>query len=359
MGWFTFEIFKRLVQQHPEVEFHFLFDRKFDPQFVFAKNVVPHVIYPPARHPWLMTMWYDYAVPTALKKIQPDLFISPDAQCSLRTKVPQLVVIHDINYEHYPQDIPAIYTRFLKRKSPQFCQIAKRVATVSHFSAKDIQDHYRVPSSKMDIIPNGANDDFSPLSEAEKTVMKSKLTDGKDYFVFVGSIHPRKNLQRLLPAFEKFKSETKSTTKLVIVGNTFWKGGELQEVMDRFKNHPDIVYPGRLDSKELRQVIGAAKANVYVSYFEGFGIPIIEGFKLGVPVITSNVTSMPEVAGDAALLVNPFSIEDIANALGKIDSDSDLRDSIIQKGLKRSEEFTWQRSADAMWNSILHCLSEK
>lgn len=355
MGWFTFEIFKRLVKRHPEVEFHFLFDRKFNQEFIFADNVIPHVIFPPARHPWLMTWWYDYAVPSVLKKIKPDLFISPDAQCSLRTEIPQLVVIHDINFEHYPQDIPAIYTKFLKRKSPLFCQKAQRVATVSHYSASDIQKHYHVADDKLDIIPNGANDDFIPLTDREKEQARQSLTGGKEYFIFVGSIHPRKNLQRLLPAFERFKQETKSETRLVIVGNTFWKDGELGQIMERFKNDPEVIFPGRLDARNLKMAVGAAKANVYVSYFEGFGIPIVEGFKLGVPVITSNVTSMPEVASDAALLVDPFSIDSIAEALKRMDQDADLRKTLIARGLERGKIFTWDRSADAMWESILRC----
>ena len=127
IGWFTYETMKRIVQQHPEHEFHFLFDRKPDDEFIFSSNVIPHVVWPQARHSLLMKWWYNYSIPPRLRKIGAEIFISPDAQCSLRTDVPQLVVIHDINFEHYPDDIPAHYSKYLRKFSPRFAQKANRI----------------------------------------------------------------------------------------------------------------------------------------------------------------------------------------------------------------------------------------
>lgn len=353
IGWFTFETLRRLVKDHPEVEFHFIFDRPFSSEFIFGNNVVPHVIGPPARHPILMRIWYDTMLPMLLKRIKPDLFISPDAQTSLTTQFPQLLVIHDINFEHYPMDVPMAFRSYLLKRSVRWAHKVDRIVTVSEFSKKDIVAKYNVPSEKIDVAYNGVNALYEPISESEKAAVKSKYTKGKDYFVFVGSIHPRKNLQRLLPAFKRFKERTGSDMKLVIVGNPYWKDQRIREAFDLFKDSDDLVLTGRLTAMELKGVVGAALSSVYVSYFEGFGIPIVESFKAGVPMITSNVSSMPEVAGDAAVCVDPMNVEAIAEAMIRMASDPQWRATLIERGLERVKLYDWDHTAAVMWQSII------
>ena len=133
-GWFTFEVVKRIVEQHPEHQFFFFFDRSYDKKFVFADNVVPVVLYPPARHPLLYKIWFDYSVTKALKKYNIDLFFSPDGYLSLKTKVKQIAVIHDLNFEHYPQDLPRSLRKYYKKYFPQFVKKSNHIITVSEFS---------------------------------------------------------------------------------------------------------------------------------------------------------------------------------------------------------------------------------
>lgn len=352
IGWFTYETMRRIAEQHPEVEFHFIFDRPFAKEFVPSKNVIPHLVPPPARHPVLMKLWYDVAVPLLLRKVKPDLFISPDAQCSLTTSVPQLIVIHDINFEHFPNDVPISFRNYLSIRSRKWAHKAVRIATVSEFSKKDICDTYAIDPTKVDVVYNGANSLYKPISEEVRQQVRRKFTQGAEYFVFVGSIHPRKNLQRLLPAFKAFKERTKSSVKLVIVGNAYWKNEEIKKSLTLFEGTEDVILVGRLNAEELKDVVGSALANVYVSYFEGFGIPIVEGFQAGVPVITSNVTSMPEVAGGAALLVDPFNIDSIADGLERVATDEPLRAELVRKGAERAHYFSWDKAANALWLSI-------
>lgn len=359
IGWFTYETMRRIAHQHPEVEFHFIFDRPYAKEFIPSENVFAHIVPPPARHPVLMKIWYDVAVPLLLKRIKPDLFISPDAQCSLTTSIPQLIVIHDINFEHYPNDVPASFRNYLSVRSRKWAQKAVRIATVSEFSKKDIMDTYNIDPSKIDVVYNGANSLYEPVSEEVKSATKNRFTKGEDYFVFVGSIHPRKNIQRLLPAFKAFKQRTGSKVKLVIVGSAYWKNEEINSGLALFDGSDDLVMVGRLNANELKDVVGSALANVYVSYFEGFGIPIVEGFRAGVPVITSNVTSMPEVAGDAALLVDPFSVEAISEALERIATDRVLCAEMVRKGTERASFFSWDKAANDLWNSIQKALKSK
>lgn len=233
---------------------------------------------------------------------------------------------------------------------------ARRVVTVSEFSKQDMLSHYSLEAHKIGVVNNGANESYTPLSESEKREAQSRFTGDQPYFIFISSIHPRKNLQRILPAFFEFKKRTNSNARMLVVGSVFWQDKDLKAAIDMGKASGDIIMAGRLAPSDLRLALGGAVANVYASYFEGFGIPIVEAFQAGVPVITSNVTSMPEIADHAALLVNPFSIEEIASAMEKIWSDEKLREQCIARGLERSKNYTWDIAAEKMWNEINSCL---
>lgn len=352
IGWFELETTRRMAAAHPEHEFHLLFDRSWDKEFVQLPNLIPHAILPQARRPILMRAWNDYAVPLMLRRLQPDVYVSPDAQGCLRTSVPQLIVIHDINFAHYPADIPPIYSKYMRAFTPRWARKATRLATVSEFSKQDIAATYQVSPEKIDVVYNGVNERFAPISASEKQTFRGRFTEGEDYFLFVGTIHPRKNLQRLLPAFDAFKARTGSKAKLLVVGNSFYHTPEIATAFENMAHRADVLLPGRMSAEELHHAIGAALANVYISYFEGFGIPILEGFRCGTPVITSNITSMPEVAGDAALLVNPMDVNDISNALQRVAEDASLRERLIQSGFQRQQNFSWQRTSELLWQSI-------
>ncbi len=353
IGWFEYETVRRMVAAHPEHEFHLLFDRKPRQLLLEGPNVFHHVLFPQARRPLLMRLWNDVAVPRALRKIGAHVYVSPDAQGSLRAGIPQLVVIHDINFEHHPDAVPGIYLKYLKSFTPQWVNKATRLATVSEFSKADLVKTYGISSEKIDLVYNGASNLCMPIAEDAKQIVRNRVAGGKPFFVSVGSIHPRKNLQRLLPAFDAFKASTGSDAKLVVVGDVFYMDGELRRAFENLQHKSDVVLVGRLDAEALYETMAASVANVYVSIFEGFGIPILEGFKCGVPVITSNTSSMPEVAADAALLVNPFSVDDIAAALKRVWESPALRIEMVEKGNRRAAEFSWDKAANALWESIM------
>ena len=351
IGWVAYECLRRIVKSHPEVEFYFIFDREPDQRFVFADNVKPVVLFPQARHPFLYIAFFEFAVARFLRKLKPDLYLSTDGYLSLRSKTKQLAVFHDLNFEHFPQDFPKIHLWHYKKFFPKYARKADRIITVSEFSKKDICDCYGINPDKIDVAYNGANEAFKPISEEIQNEIRQKYTDGNPYFMFVGSLHPRKNLARLFTAFDMFKSKNDNKVKLVIVGNKKWWTEPIKNAYDAMKHKDDVVFAGRLSVEDLHLVTASALASVYVSYFEGFGIPIVEAFKCDTPVITSNVTSMPEVAADAALLVDPFKIESIAEAMEKM-LDEDVRKSLIEKGKVRREDFSWDKAAECWWKSI-------
>jgi glycosyltransferase involved in cell wall biosynthesis len=347
-----FETLRRIVRDHPEHTFYFIFDRKYDEKFIFANNVIPVVIGPPARHVSLFYIWFEYAIPHALKKIKPDVFVSPDAYNSLRSPFKSLIVIHDLNFEHYPEKMPWLIRKYYRYFTPLFARKADRIATVSEFSKNDIVKQYSIDPTKIDVVYNGVNKDYIPVNENIKLEIKEKYTGGSDFFVYVGALIDRKNLDNLFKAFDMFKKSAANDIKLLIVGSKMWHNKELELTYESMQFKADVIFTGRLPIEELCRATASAMVMTYVSYFEGFGIPILEAFAAGVPVITSNVTSMPEVAGDAAILVDPFDVEEISSAMKNIAENESLREDLIQKGFQRCKAFSWDVSAQNLWRSI-------
>lgn len=356
IGWFAHETLKRIVQDHPEHEFFFFFDRPYDPEFVFAANVTPVVIGPQARHPILFYLWCEWSIPHALKKYKIDLYLSPDNYGSLRTKVPTCLVIHDLAFEHYPTFVKRSHLMHYRHYMPKFAAKATRIATVSTFTKEDLVEKYKVPADKIDVVYNGAHSEYKPLPYEARTAVKEQYTEGKEFFLFIGALHPRKNIINMLKAFVKFKRRQKSPMKLVIVGRLAWLSKEIQEAKDRMPYKEDVIWLGYKSVEELALITASAYAMLYPSLFEGFGIPILESLTCNVPVIASNTSSMPEVTGDAGILVDPSDVDDIVNAMEKMYKDEQLRDRMIRQAPIQSSKFSWDKSAANLWASMMRCV---
>lgn len=352
IGWFTYETLRRIVVAHPEHTFYFIFDRDYSEEFVFAENVQPVITFPPARHPYLWYLYFEHAIPYVLHKLQPDLFLSPDGALSLRAEVPQIAVIHDINFVHNKEYLKPVVYRYYNKYFPQFAQKAVRIATVSNFSKQDICSAFHIPEEKIDVVYNGSNPIFQPLDAVQKRDARVKYAFGYDYFLFVSAIHKRKNLANILRAFDIFKEEMSSDYRFIVVGERAGEQGDIDEVLKNMKHKEDVRFLGHLKMKELAQVLGAAQCLVYTSLYEGFGIPIVEAFQAETAVITSNVTSMPEVAGDAAWIVNPLSVEEIAGVMRQAATDEELRQKFIAQGRIQRTKFSWDLSAEKLWECV-------
>ncbi|TVR38181.1 MAG: glycosyltransferase family 1 protein [Cryomorphaceae bacterium] len=352
IGRFSFETLQRMVHAHPEHQFVYVFDRDWDEQFITANNITPVAVSPQARHPLLWRIWLDYSVPRAIKRFKPDLFLSPDGFLSQRLTIPQVPVIHDLNFEHYPGDLRASHSRYYRKYMPRFASIAKRIATVSEFSKNDLVQQYGVDSHKIDVVYNGVSAQFNPTDKNKINSFKEQFTNGQPYFLFVGSMHPRKNIQRLLQAFDLARKKILKPHKLVLAGEKYWWNDDIKQSYEQMEFRDDVVFTGRISNELLVMALSGATALTFVPYFEGFGIPILEAFATGCPVITSNITAMPEVSGEAALLVNPFSEEVIAEAMARMAQEPQLALSLATKGAERVGQFTWERTANALWKTI-------
>lgn len=358
-GWFAYQTLKRIARAHPEINFIFLFDRQFDKEFIFSQNITPIVVWPPTRHAFLYYLWFQVRVKSILNKIKPDLFLSPDGLLSLGASCKQLAVIHDINFKHNPKDMQLWTGKFFNYYFPKYAQAADRIAAVSQFTKQDIIKEYNIDPNKIDIVYNAADEGFRPIGAEEKTKTRKKFSQGEEFFIFVGSVSPRKNIPRLLQAFDLFKKENKSNLKLVIVGANFWGKNEIQKTLNSLAFKKDVIFTGRVSDTDLKNLMASAFCLVYTPYFEGFGIPLIEAMQSDIPIISANVTSMPEVAGNAALYVDPFKVEDIKNAMAKIYTDATVQKKLIDEGKIQREKFSWDQSADQLWTCITKTMAAK
>lgn len=347
-GHYSLEITKRICEKHPEHEFVLFFDRKIDSNLSFSSNVKKVVLFPPTRHPLLWLIWFDFSIPFALKKHKIDLFWSPDGYCSLFSKIPQIITIHDINFEYYPKDMPWLVSRYFRFFFPKFAKKAKKILTVSNYSKQDICKTYSISNEKVEVVYNAPNEIYKTVDNLIQVSIKEKYTKGSDYFLFVGSIHPRKNVQRLIDAYYLAKPEL-GALKLVIVGQVMWKEN-LLTIPEEIQN--DVLFLGHLNLEELSLVMASALALTYVPYFEGFGIPLVEAMKCGVPILAAEATCLPEVAKNSAIYCNPFEIKSISEGMIKLFKDKSLCEHLKNNGLERSKIFSWDNSAYEVWSTL-------
>ena len=353
IGYFTLKNLERLTRNHPDCEFVLFFDRPYDKDFVFAKNVKSIVIPLPTRHPMLWHIYFEILLPIYIRLYKIDVFFSPEGYVPTRVKSPMLCTIHDINFEHDKTYIGnRVYQRYMEYFTPRFAKSANAVLTVSEFSKQDIATTYQIDENKIFNVESSANEEYITYSKEENERTRERYSNSCPYFYFVGSLQKRKNLTNLFRAFDLFKDKTQSNVKLLIVGSKKWWKGEIEDTFNamRFKN--EVVFTGRLPLEEVNRIASASIGLVFVSFFEGFGVPPLEAYRSSTAVITSNTSSMPEIAGEGALYANPYDVNSICEAMIRLYSNPLLREELIRKGQEQAKKYSWDKTAELVWNAI-------
>jgi glycosyltransferase involved in cell wall biosynthesis len=347
IGRFTHEVLRRMVIEHPEDEFYFFFDRACDEKYLYAENVIPVVSGPQSRHPVLWYLWFEKSISKALIQHKIDVFFTPELYCCLSLDTPTLMIVHDLAYAHYPRHIPFSHRTYLEYFVPRFIKRADMIGCVSKATMDDVQSRFQAGTDKMFVSYNGPTPGFSPLTDEEKRRVREEVSDGCPYFVYIGSMHPRKNIGRLILAYDQLRKNNPSLNhKLILIGRLAWKAIRIKEAYDNSPFKEDIISLGQ--RKDAARIVGAAEAMVYVSLLEGFGIPILEAMQCEIPVVTSNVSSMPEVAGDAGVQVNPKDVDSIVKGMEEV-LDSDQRNRLIEEGRERLSQFSWDETAKTIY----------
>ena len=285
-------------------------------------------------------------VPWVLRRERPDVFHAPHYVLPPAARCRAVVTIHDCIHLMFPQYLPNraayAYARVLMWTA---VRRSHRILTVSEASKRDIIHFFDVPPEKIVVVYNAIDERFRTApSEDVVARVRERYQLAQAFVLYVGNIKPHKNLVRLIEAYDLLRARGFDDMKLLIIGDEISKLPALRRAVHRHKLHKHVRFLGYLSDDTLAVLYRLAAAFVFPSLYEGFGLPPLEAMACGTPVVTSNVSSMPEVVGDAAVLVDPYEVNSIADGMQRVLSDSDLSAELRAKGIARAKEFSWERS---------------
>jgi len=275
-----------------------------------------------------------------------DLFHSPHFAVPLLWRRNLVTTIHDLIPLIYPEDLPS-------RMSRIYCYImmkaaarkSRRVIANSYYTRRDIVRYLKIPEAKVKVIYEGVNENYHPVeNERRLRKVKERYKTSEKFIFYIGQWKPHKNVLGLMKAFHKLKIKTGIPHKLVIGGRKDPRYPEIPALARDLELEEDIIFPGYIPEEDLPALYSAAELFVFPSLYEGFGLPVLEAMACGSPVVSSNTSSLPEIAGDAAIFVNPCSVEEIAQAMQEVLKNGRLREKLVQKGLERARLFTWEKT---------------
>jgi glycosyltransferase involved in cell wall biosynthesis len=351
--YFVYEIFKLITGNNPKHEFIFISDRHYIHSLVTGSNVKEVITGPSVRHPLLLKFWFDIKIPGLLRKYKADVFVSCDGICSLTTKVPQCLVFQDLDFLQHPSFINKSYLPFYKKYTAKFLNKAKSIVTTSEFLKQAIVTQYNTDVSSIDILFNAVNEKFQPINNEEKKGIKNKYSEGKEYFVYAGAIHPENNLLNLLKAFSVFKKRQQTSMKLVLAGKLAVTYQSFKENLKSYKYRNDVVLIQDVEENEFIKITGAAYGLINPSLYQGFASSVLQAMRCDVPVITAAGSSMQEITEGAALYIDANSHSDIADKMMLLYKDENLRKELIQKGRQVADRYNWNKTADLLWQNII------
>lgn len=290
----------------------------------------------------------DYYFPRNLQRDNIELYHVPQNGIGISDNITckKVVTIHDLIPYTMPETVGKGYLLKFLREMPKIIEMATGILTVSHFSKKDILKFFPINPDKIYVTPLAANKIFKPLDKnTSTTFIKNKYNLNKNFILYLGGFSDRKNVHGLITAFSKAYKSFNNDVDLVILGSYKDSSQKLVKLMRKFNMESHIKFVGFVPEIELPIFYNAATAFVYPSTYEGFGLPPLEAISCGTPVITSNISSIPEVIMDSALLIDPYNNSELQNAIETLVNDRELQVSLSIKGLKRSKEFSWQKTA--------------
>lgn len=338
---YTWHLLHALADLNPNDEFLVFQHYKHRPPLISQPNFRRSTLYTPAHH--RLEQW---VLPLELLRHSLDLLHSTDFIPPLRSSVPAVITVHDLAFLHWPHflttDSAAYYGQI-----DRAVKHAHHVIVPSESTKKDLIRQLGAPDDKVSVIYEAADPIFQPLPLlSTRREVQAEFKVPESYILFVGTIEPRKNVNGLLHAFRHLRDKYNVTnTGLVIAGGQGWLYEETMETVDRLGLQESTFFLGRVPDDKLRKLYVGARCHVHAAHYEGFGLPPLEAMACGTPTVVSNISSLPEVVGDAALLVDPNNPEEIAVAIHRLLTDDDLHAEVRAKGLQRARCFSWELAA--------------
>lgn len=360
LGHYSRTLISSLANFYPENEY-FLFNPKLTSKFHLPQLKNIHEVLPKFPDSLFPSAWRSSWVKKDLKKKNIDLYhgLSHEIPIGIQnTKIKSVVTIHDLIHERYPEQYNSIDVKIYSKKFRYACEHADKIIAISNQTKQDIIEFYKTPEKKITVCYQSCNRAFAQqISGEEKERIKKQYDLPEKFFLYVGSIIERKNLLSICKALVLLKNDL--DIPLVIIGDggkykqkvkSFISENNLRDKIIFLSEHPNAKNENFKTAKDFPAIYQSAIAMIYPSTFEGFGIPVLEALFSSLPVITSNLSSLPEVGGDAAYYVNPLSAEEIAAGMKKVFHEEYLRNELIEKGVAHAQEFTQQKCAEAVMN---------
>jgi glycosyltransferase involved in cell wall biosynthesis len=335
-------------------------------RYTLYVNQMPPALPPLAPHMQLAAIplpraWTHLRLATELRLHPPDAMLIPAHVVPLLRPPRQtrtVVTLHDLGYLAFPAAHPRRRLLELHATTWWSAHAADQIIAISHATRTDLIRHYRVPDHKISVVPHGVSEQFAPVADPieQAAVLARYGIRHTPYLLYVGTLQPRKNLARLITAFAPLAAHHPDL-QLVLAGQRGWLSAPIVEQVQTLGLQRQVLLPGFVADADLPALLSGALAFVFPSLYEGFGMPVLEAMACATPVLTSSTTALPEVAGDAALLVDPLDTAALTAALHRLVSDADLRADLRQRGLARVRQFSWGACAAATLR-VVSCSEE-
>lgn len=303
--------------------------------------------------PW-PRLWTHVRLAAELRRHPPDVLFVPAHVLPFYCPVPAIVTVHDLGYRHYP-DTHRLFDRwYLDWTTRRHCRTARSIIADSLATKQDLLDFYGADPARINVVYLGRNESLVPVTDSKFiTQAKARYNIGRDYLFYLGTLHPRKNLVRLIEAFyQAIQTTSTEHLQLVIAGQRGWLYDEIFARVEQLGLVGRVIFPGYVADGDKPALLSGALAYVFPSLYEGFGLPVLEAMACGTPVLTSNCSSLPEVAGSAALLIDPRHTGEIAEGLVQLITDPDLRQQLVQRGYRQFRAFSWSQAAAQVWELL-------
>jgi glycosyltransferase involved in cell wall biosynthesis len=346
ISWYIFNLIKNLPAVSPD---HFLYsvflsDQAFKSQ---ANSVSLKFTQLPTYRPLIRIFWEQFIQPAVLKQNDIDLLHALAFVAPVIGSTPFVVTIFDLSFIRFPEAFRPFNRWYLRHFTSQSANRARAVITISESTRRDVVDFFNLPASRVHTIYCGVDEYFRPMSPANIAAFRAAKNLPEEFVLFLGTLEPRKNVDGLIKAYARWRKADSKALPLVIAGGKGWYYEQIFRQVEQFNLTDYIRFPGYVPQEELPLWYNAATLFAYPSFFEGFGLPVLEAMACGTPVVTSTAASLPEVTGydGTARLVPPEDTEALSSALAEISHQPDLRAHMSEQGLARAAMFSWQTTA--------------